>query len=111
MKKYFQEILFFLNNRFYCGLALLTTVIAYGYAATNITIGIDDVRGTLEIGEGRQVLASGRFSQAVLPALLGYHKEWIENSFAIDVFALMLLLLLQLTVAFCFARNQKTVFQ
>lgn len=107
MKKYFQEILFFLNNRFYCGLALLTTVIAYGYAATNITIGIDDVRGTLEIGEGRQVLASGRFSQAVLPALLGYHKEWIENSFAIDVFALMLLLLSAVNCCILFRKKSK----
>ena len=79
MKKYCDEVRAFINDRFYCGLTILTAVIAYGYAATNISIGIDDIRGQLEIGEGRQVIASGRFSQAILPNLLGYHMEWIER--------------------------------
>ena len=107
MKKYFEEISFFLNSRFYCVLTILTTVIAYGYAATNISIGVDDVRGQLEIGEGREVIASGRFSQAILPNLLGYHTEWIENSFAIDVLAVIILMLSAINCCILFRKKSK----
>lgn len=107
MKKYLKELLFFVNNRFYCGLTILTAVIAYGYAAANISIGIDDVRGQLEIGEGRQVIASGRFSQAIWPNLLGYHTRWIENSFAIDVIAVLLLMLSAVNCCILFRKRSK----
>lgn len=107
MKKYLKELLFFVNNRFYCGLTILTAVIAYGYAAANISIGIDDVRGKLEIGEGRQVIASGRFSQVILPNLLGYHTEWIENSYAIDVLAVFLLMLSAVNCCILFRKKSK----
>lgn len=107
MRKYCDEVRAFINDRFYCGLTILTTVIAYGYAATNISIGIDDVRGQLEIGEGRQVIASGRFSQAILPNLLGYHTEWIENSFAIDVLAVFLLILAAVNCCVLFRKKSK----
>ncbi len=107
MKKYLKELLFFVNNRFYCGLTILTAVIAYGYAAANISIGIDDVRGKLEIGDGRQVIASGRFSQVILPNLLGYHTEWIENSYAIDVLAVFLLMLSAVNCCILFRKKSK----
>ena len=107
MKKYFDEVMIFISDRFYCGLTLLTVVIAYGYAATNISIGIDDIRGQLEIGEGRQVIASGRFSQAILPNLLGYHTEWIENSYAIDVLSVVFLMLSAVNCCVLFRKKSK----
>lgn len=85
----------------------MTAVIAYGYAAANISIGIDDVRGQLEIGEGRQVIASGRFSQAIWPSLLGYHTKWIENSFAIDIIAVLLLMLSAVNCCILFRKRSK----
>ena len=105
MKKYFDEVMTFINDRFYCGLTILTVVIAYGYAATNISIGIDDTRGELEIGAGRQFIASGRISQVVLPALLGYHTERIENSYAIDVLSVLFLMLAAVTCCILFRKK------
>ena len=107
MKKYCDEVRAFINDRFYCGLTILTAVIAYGYAATNISIGIDDIRGQLEIGEGRQVIASGRFSQAILPNLFGYHMEWIENSYAIDILSVLLLMLSAINCCVLFRKKSK----
>lgn len=105
MRKYFEEIFAFVNNRFYCGFTILTAIIAYGFAATNISIGIDDTRGQLEVGAGRQFIASGRISQVVLPALLGYHTERIENSFAIDVLAVSFLILAAVTCCVLFRKK------
>lgn len=110
MKKYFDEVMIFISDRFYCGLTLLSVVIAYGYAATNISIGIDDTRGQLETGTGRQFIASGRFSQVVLPALLGYHTERIENSYAIDVLAVFFLILAVTTCCVLFKKKSKDHF-
>lgn len=92
MQKYFEEVCSFFKEKTYIGLTTLMAVIGYGYAATNISIGIDDIRGELEIGEGRQVIASGRFAQAIWPYLFGYKTEWIVNSFAIDIIALFILI-------------------
>lgn len=92
MKNYFEEIKYFFENKLYIISTAIMAVLSYGYAAVNTSIGTDDIRGELEIGAGKQVIASGRFSQAIWPYLFGYKTEWIENSFVIDVLAVIILL-------------------
>ena len=93
MKEYIEELRYFFRSKVYTGSLFAIAIISYWYAAVNTSIGIDDIRGELEIGAGKQVIASGRFSLAFWPYLLGYKTKWIENSFAIDIISIFALML------------------
>ena len=71
---------------------LFVTVLSFGYAATNLSVSIDDIYGDWYVGDGNVLLRAGRFTSVFWSKLFGYHDKWIYNSFAIDLIALFLFL-------------------
>lgn len=107
METYKQELNSFLKNKAYVGCLILISIISYGYAAVNTTVGIDDTRGDFYVGSGNIMIASGRFGMTLWSKIFGYCDKLIYHSFAIDLISVFLFLWAAVNFCILFRRITK----
>lgn len=107
MKKYFNEITYFLNNKLYLYSCILVAIISFGYSAVHTTVSIDDFNGERYIGESGEFWQAGRFALAIFPKLLGYGTKWVHNSYAIEILGIVFLILAATMYCVLFRRVTK----
>ena len=86
MKDYRKAVAEIANRR-YVICVLLTVLVAYGFAAFNPTISVDDLLVDYYIGSGQNMLGAGRFTMTLLGRLFNYTGSLPPNSYAIDLVA------------------------
>ena len=87
LNEYKKQLESFLNNRIYLLSLIIIAVLAYGFSAANITVGIDDLECDRYIGEKNELLAAGisadlvRFSCGIEDAedLIADIKQALDN--------------------------------
>lgn len=85
LKNYKKDLEYFLKNHIYMICMLAIAVLAYGFSATNITVGIDDLECDRYIGEKNELLAAGRFSWLIWTKIFGMQDRYVENNFVFEV--------------------------
>ena len=90
---YREDLLYFLNNRWFMAAAVLTAFLCYGSSAANIVVGRDSLEGDRYIGEGNVMLATGRFGMTLWARLLAYDEAGPAYQFCIGVLAAGMLVL------------------
>lgn len=85
LNDYKKQLESFLNNRIYLLSLIIIAVLAYGFSAANITVGIDDLECDRYIGEKNELLAAGRFSWLFWTKLFGLKNRYVENNFVFEV--------------------------
>lgn len=83
-----ENIKYFINSKYYMFFLGWISLLCYGFAATNISVGIDDLEGGIYVGEGQAMMSSGRFGMVFLSKLFGYGNAEPFKSYAIDVIAI-----------------------
>lgn len=86
MKKYIEDLKGILRNKPYLFSVIIISIISFGYAAFNTSVSIDDMEYDRYVGSGNVMLSAGRFGIWFWSFIEG---KW-ENSFLIDVFAVLL---------------------
>ncbi|EEG73570.1 glucosyltransferase domain-containing protein [[Clostridium] hylemonae] len=107
MKQYKEDLKYFLNNKVYILCIIVISVISYGFAAANNSVSIDDLDGDRYVGNGNIMLSAGRFGMVFWSKLFGYKTKWPQNSFAIDVIAVVLFILSAVNFCILFYRIAK----
>lgn len=90
IRTYMKDLNYFLKQKFYMIFMISISTICYGYAAINLSIGIDDLESERYVGSGHVMLSAGRFGMVFWSKLFGYGSKGAQNSFAIDVLAVIL---------------------
>ena len=91
MKRYQSDIKLFANTKIYIVCLLVVALLAYGFAAVNGTVGIDDLESDRYAGSGNALYAAGRFATVWWATLLGYRGNLVANSFVVDIVAVLFL--------------------
>ena len=107
MKKYREDLEYFLKDRIYIIALICVVIIGYGYSITNFTVSTDDIYGERYVGSGNNMLAAGRFGMVFWSKIFGYGSEWIYNSFAIDIIAVILFMWAVVNYCILFRRIAK----
>lgn len=84
---YIDELKSIFLNRTFLICVIAIAVIAYGFAACNITVGIDDLEGDRYVGSGMAMLQAGRFTMYLISLLFGYGSRVMEHAYVIDILA------------------------
>ncbi len=100
MRSYFEDVKGFLKNRRYMFCVIMLSVISFGYAAFNTSIGIDDLEYDRYVGSGNVMLSAGRFGIWFWSFIEG---RW-ENSYVIDIVAVVFLILAAISFSVLFKR-------
>ncbi len=95
IKRYLEDLKVLLNYKPYSVSVLLVSVLSYGYAMFNTAISIDDLEYDRYVGSGNVMLSAGRFGMWFWSFIEGEY----ENSYLIDLFAVILFILA--TTSFC----------
>jgi len=85
LKRYGEELQYFLSSKLYVICTLFIAVLSYGFAATNVTLSIDDLNGDNYVGSGNVMLKAGRWGMVLINRIFGLTPDMPCNSFAIDV--------------------------
>lgn len=101
---YRQRLEYFLRNRYYVASVLLTAVLCYAYSVVNTTVSIDGLEGDRYIGEGKVMLAAGRFGMNLLASVLGYGDSAPAYQACANLLAAALLVLAALQFCMLFRR-------
>lgn len=92
MKMYIEELKQYIRSKQYLFAVLLIAVISYGYAVMNVSVSIDDLEVNRYVGNGNDLLASGRFGTVLWAILFGYRDNLVVNSGTIDLIAVIMLI-------------------
>ena len=92
MKEYRKELECFLKDKLYIVCLIVIALMAYGFSATNITVGIDDLECDRYIGSRNELLAAGRFGWLFWNKLFGFNNRYVENNFVYEVAGVVLLI-------------------
>lgn len=92
IKRYKKNLSFFLDNKIYIILLTVIAIICYGFSASNLSIGIDDLEGDRYVGSGNDMLCAGRFGMVFWAKILGYGTKGHYTAFALDVISVVLLI-------------------
>lgn len=103
-KEYLADIRFFVLSKKFIVCVLAVSILSYGFAATNVSVGIDDLEVERYIGDGMELLASGRFSTYLWSVLFGYNTNLPQNSFVIDVLSIVMFILATINYCILFRR-------
>lgn len=86
MDNYIQELKSFLNNKKYMASVLLVCLLGYGFAMTQVTIGVDDLEMDRYFGSGQAMLRAGRFGHIIWNTL---RTRW-ATAYSIEFVAVLL---------------------
>ena len=100
MKTYLEEIKGFLKNKVFIFCLVALAVIAYGYAAVNKSISVDDLEYDRYVGSGNMMLAAGRFGITFWTFLQG----GTENFFSMDLLAVCIMIFTAINLCILFKR-------
>ncbi len=100
IKKYGQDLKRLFNYKPYFVSVLLVSLISFGYAMFNTSISIDDLEYDRYVGSGNEMLASGRFGMWFWALIEGKY----ENSYLIDLIAVILFIMAATTFCVIFSR-------
>ncbi len=88
MKEYWKDLADFLKNRVFVVCLAILVVIAYGYAAMNTAISIDDMETDRYVGSGMEMLRAGRFGMWFWHVIQGGYNTGVT----MDILAVLLMI-------------------
>ena len=88
MKGYWKEMSGFLKNRLFMVCLALLMVIAFGYAAMNTAISIDDTEMDRYVGSGMEMIRAGRFGMWFWHVIQGGYNTGVS----MDILAVLLMI-------------------
>ena len=100
MKTYLEEVKGFLKNKVFIFCLVALAILAYGYAAVNKSISIDDLEYDRYVGSGNEMLAAGRFGMTFWALLQG----GTENFFSMDLLAVCITIFAIINLCILFKR-------
>jgi len=101
MKQYSDDVKELFSSKLFVIAILIVAVISYGFAATNISISIDDLQNDRYMGSGNDMLQAGRFGMNLTYLLRG--GKWY-NSYSTDIIAVIFLMWAAITFCVLFRR-------
>lgn len=104
LKDYKIQLESFLKNKIYMVCLVAIAILAYGFSATNITVGIDDLEAGRYIGEQNELLAAGRFSWLFWTKIFGMNNQYVENNFVFEVAGVILFMWAAINICILFKK-------
>ena len=77
------------SDKIFCICTLLTAVLAYGFATFNMAVINDDLQGYIYVGEGMNMLASGRFTIYLIDRLTSTTIRGPAAAYPNDILAIL----------------------
>lgn len=104
MKQYRTELEYFLKKTYFIAFLMILALVGYGFSMTHPTINIDTLPSDIYIGDGQNMLQSGRFGNTFWSILFGFRGKYLENHFVIGLLAVLMLIWAAINFCILFRR-------